>query len=224
MPQSQGPAGPAGRVRHSRRPIILAGVAVAALGSGAGVAFAATSGPSSPAPASVAVAAPSPSPSVQQPAGRPGWHWSGHPGARAGFGPGSFRRPGSSFGPGSRFAPRGGLFGVLHGQLVVVKPGGGYKTVDFQRGKVTAVSDNSITLMSADGFSKTYAVLSSTIIDAQRGGISSVKVGNQATVLATVSGGTATATRIADATLLQPGRVPFGSPGSHSGQARGTAG
>ena len=123
-----------------------------------------------------------------------------------------------------RGAPRGGLFGVLHGQLVVVKPGGGYKTVDFQRGKVTAVSDNSITLMSADGFSKTYAVLSSTIIDAQRGGISSVKVGNQATVLATVSGGTATATRIADATLLQPGRVPFGSPGSHSGQARGTAG
>lgn len=216
MSQPWGPAGPAGRGGRSRRPLILAGVAVAALGSGAGVALAATSGPSSPAaPASDVAAPPSPSPSGQQPAGRRGWHRFEHPGARPG--PGSFR-PRGDFGPG------GGLLRALHGQLVVAKPGGGYQTVDFQRGQVTAVSDNSITLKSADGFSKTYAVRSSTIIDAQRGGISSVKVGNQATVLATLSGGTATASRIADTTLLQAGRGPFGFPGRHSGQSGGTAG
>jgi hypothetical protein len=217
MSQAWGPAGPAGRGRRSRRPLILAGVAVAALGSGAGVALAATPGPSSPAgPASDIAASPSPSPSGQLPAGRQAWHRFGHPGARPGFGPGSFR-PGGGLGPG------GGLLGALHGQIVVAKPGGGYQTIDIQRGQVTAVSDSSITLKSADGFSKAYAVRSSTIVDAQRGGISSVKVGNQATVLATVSGGAATATRIADTTLLQAGR-PSGFPRGHSGQSGGTAG
>jgi len=210
MSQPWGPAGPAGRGRRSRRPFILAGVAVAALGSGAGVALAATSGPSSPAaPASEVAASPSPSPFGQHPQGRPAWRGFGHPGARPGFGPGPFHR--GVFGLGR------GLLGALHGQIVLAKPGGGYQTVDIQRGQVTAVSDSSITVKSTDGFSQTYAVLSSTIIDAQRGGISSVKVGNQAVVLATVSGGRATATRIADTTLLQAGRAQFVFPGMHSG-------
>jgi hypothetical protein len=196
------PIGPMSLRAWSRRPYVLAGVAVVALLGGAGAALAST-GSGSPAGSPSAVAAsPAPSPTQQ---GRPG------PG-----GPG-FRR----FGAGAGF---GGLFGALHGQFVVAKPGGGYETVDVQSGQVTAVSTTSITLKSADGFSKGYAVASSTVVDAQRDGIGSVKVGNQVTLLASVSGSTATATSITDLTLLPRGHAGFGfgrpssgGPGSGSG-------
>jgi hypothetical protein len=102
-------------------------------------------------------------------------------------------------GPGFAF---GGLFGAVHGQFVVPKSGGGYQTIDTQRGSVTAVSATSITIRSGDGFVKTYQVTSSTNVDAQRDGIGTVKTGNQAAVVATVSGNTATAVRILDITLL----------------------
>src|SRR6266581_6825937 len=58
------PARPAGGGRRLPRPLILAGVAVAALGSGAGIAFAATSSGATAAASATSVAAsPSPSPS-----------------------------------------------------------------------------------------------------------------------------------------------------------------
>jgi len=96
----------------------------------------------------------------------------------------------------------GGLFGAVHGQFVVPKSGGGFQTVDTQRGSVTAVSATSITVKSADGFIKTYQVMSSTNVDAQRNGIGSVKTGHQVVVMATDSGGTATAVSILDFSLL----------------------
>jgi hypothetical protein len=181
------PIGPVSLRSWSRRPYILAGVAVVALLGGAGAALAATtsSGPSTA--SSVAAGTPSPSPTPSGPSRR-GFHR---------FGPGGFG-----------FA--GGLFGALHGQLVVTKPGGGYQTVDVQNGQVTAVSSTSITLKSADGFTKSYTVTGSTLVDAQRAGIGSVKVGHQATVLATVSGAAVTATSINDLTLLQQGHAGFG--------------
>jgi len=183
------PIGPVSLRSWSRRPYILAGVAVAALLGGAGAALAATNSgaPSGPPSAAAATPAPSPAPSRQPGPPGPGFHR---------FGPGGF-----GF---------GGLFGALHGQLVVAKPGGGYQTIDVQSGQVTAVSTTSITVKSTDGFTKSYAVTSSTLVDAQRDGIGSVKVGNQVTMLATVSGSTATATSIADLTLLQQGHGGFG--------------
>jgi len=185
------PIGPLTLRAWSRRPYVLAGVAVVALLGGAGAALAST-GSGSPAGSPSAVAAsPAPSPTQQ---GRPG------PGAPGGPG---FRR----FGAGAGF---GGLFGALHGQFVVAKPGGGYETVDVQSGQVTAVSTTSITLKSADGFSKGYTVAGATIVDAQRDGIGSVKAGNQVSVVATVSGSTATATNVADMTLMQGSRSHFG--------------
>ena len=89
----------------------------------------------------------------------------------------------------------------------------------MQRGSVTAVSTSSITVKSADGFTKTYQVTSSTLVDAQRDGIGSVKDGHQVLVLAKVSGSTATATSIQDLSLLRAGLpLPGGSnPGSTSG-------
>ena len=98
----------------------------------------------------------------------------------------------------------------MHGQFVVPKSGGGYQTIDTQRGSVTAVSATSITVKSADGFSKTYQVVSSTNVDAQRNGIGTVKTGHQVAVTATVSGSTATAASILDFNLLP---AMHGGPG-----------
>jgi hypothetical protein len=182
------PIGPMSLRSWSRRPYILTGVAVAALLGGAGAALAATNSPGAPASPTAAAATPAPSPGSSGLPPGPGFH-----------------RFGGGFGFGF-----GRLFGALHGQFVVAKPGGGYQTVDMQTGQVTAVSTTSITLKSADGFTMSYTVISSTLVDAQRDGIGSVKVGNQATVLATVSGSTATAASVNDLTLLQQGHAGFG--------------
>jgi hypothetical protein len=159
------------------RPLILAGVAVVALLGGAGVAMAATSG----SPASGTAASPAGG-TVASPSARPAYPHQGRPG---GFGFGF-----------------GGPFGAVHGQFVVPKSGGGYQTIDTQRGAVTAVSATSITVKSADGFVKTYQVVSSTNVDAQRDGIAAVKTGHQVAVTATVGGSTVTASSILDFTLL----------------------
>ena len=168
-----------GNRRLPGRPLIIAGVAVAALLAGAGVAMAATSGsPASGAaafPAGGAAASPSPS-------ARPASPHQGRPG---GFG----------------FA-FGGPFGAVHGQFVVPRSGGGYQTIETQRGAVTAVSATSVTVKSADGFVKTYQVVSSTNVDARRNGIAAVRIGHQVAVTATDGGSTATAVSILDLNLL----------------------
>jgi hypothetical protein len=196
------PIGPLILRSRSRHPYIVAGIAVAALLAGGGAALAAT-GTGTPTGTPSAVAArPTPSPTAKPGKFGSGHHWGG-PGSGGGF-----------FG--------GGFFGAVHGQFVVGKSGGGYQTVDVQTGKVTAVSTTSITLKSADGFTQTYVITSSTLVDAQRDGIGSVKVGNQASLLATVSGSTATATSIQDLTLLQQGRSSFGYPGQGGSDNSGT--
>jgi hypothetical protein len=186
------PIGPMSLRNPTRRPYLLAGVAAAALLAGGGATLAAGSS-GTPAAAQNAVTA-NPVP-VASP-GQPGRHH-------------NFRR--------GAFSP----FGMVHGQFVIAKSGGGYQTVDVQDGQVTAVSTTSITLKSSDGFTKTYVVTSSTMVDAQRDGIGSVKVGNQASVFATVSGSTVTATNVADLTLLQQDHQGFGSwHGSGGGGAQ----
>jgi hypothetical protein len=193
------------RVRPSR-PVITAAVAVTALLSGAGVALAATSSPSTPQRASaarMAAATPSPPPSPSR--------------CQIKLPPHGFRVPEPAFAFPGPLGPVGfGMLGAIHGQFVAPKQGGGYQTIDTQRGTVTAVSTNSITVKSSDGYTKTYQVTSSTIVDAQRGGIASVKTGQTVSVLATVSGSAATATRIADfAALPKSFQVPrIVKPGS----------
>ena len=190
----------------SRRVAVLAGVIAVGVLAGAGVAVAATSSPS---PAPTPTASP-PAPSA--PSARPPSHalppkgvWRIH-GAPGPFGP-AFAGPGLL---------GGGLFGAVHGTVVVPKSGGGYQTIAFQNGKVTAVSGTSITLRSADGYSHTYQVTSSTMVNAQRDGIGSIKNGNQVMVDATVSGSTTTAVRIVDLSLLQQRLHSFfgGAPGA----------
>ena len=175
-------------LQGSRRFAIMAGVVTLGVLAGAGVAVAATSSSGQPTAAG-ASASPSPSPSVR-PSFPPKGAWRMLP---PGGGPFAFAGPGAL----------GGLLGAVHGTVVVPKPGGGYQTVAFQNGKVTAVSSTSITLHSADGYSHTYQVTSSTLVNARRDGIGSIKAGNQVVVTATVSGSTDTATRIIDVSLLQ---------------------
>ena len=169
-----------GTRRLPGRPLILAGVAVTALLAGAGVAMAATSG--SPASGTAAASPAGGTVATPSPSARPASPHQGRPG---GFG----------------FA-FGGPFGAVHGQFVVPRSGGGYQTIDTQRGSVTAVSATSITVKSADGFVKTYQVVSSTNVDARRNGISTVKTGHQVAVTATDGGSTAAAVSILDFNLL----------------------
>jgi hypothetical protein len=110
----------------------------------------------------------------------------------------------------------GGPMAIVHGQAVLAKRGGGYQMIDYQRGAVTAVSMGSITVKSTDGFTQTYAVTGSTIVGAQRGGIGSITSGDQASVIATVSGKTVTATKIIDWTQIQHSHSQFGlGSGAH---------
>lgn len=85
---------------------------------------------------------------------------------------------------------------LLHGEFTVEGKGGTPTNVAEQRGIVNAVSSTSITLTSTDGFNHVYVVDSSTRVrvNGQKGSISGVKTGQDATVLAKVSGATDTAT------------------------------
>jgi hypothetical protein len=190
------------RLRSRRRPLVVAGIAVLGLLGGAGAALATTGSRTAPPSASAVAANPSPSPTPTPAAGVPRW--------RSGQGARGFGAAGGMFGA------AGGMFGTVHGQIVVARPSGGYETVDIQTGQVTAVSATSITLKSADGFAHAYAITGSTMVDAQRDGIGSVKVGNQVSLSATVAASTATAVSIQDITLIQQGRQAFSHPGSAS--------
>jgi hypothetical protein len=112
-------------------------------------------------------------------------------------------------GPGGRFGPFGGVGGnVVHGEFVVPKDNG-FETLDVQTGKVTDVSSSSITVVSDDNFSKTYAVTADTLVNSARDGIGSIKTGNTVRITATVSGSTATAGDIVDVTTIQNERPKF---------------
>jgi hypothetical protein len=86
---------------------------------------------------------------------------------------------------------RGGMFRrIEHGQLTL-QTRTGDRTVDLQRGKVTAVSPTSISVESPDGFTATYAVTSATKVRVARtlGSIAGVHDGDRVFVVA--SGGKA---------------------------------
>ena len=106
-------------------------------------------------------------------------------------------------GPGQGLRHRGefGMGGALHGEFVVPKDGGGYQTVATQRGEVTAVSKDSITVKSDDGYSRIYILTEDTLVNAARDGIDDVKVGNTVQVTAVVADGKATASSVNDGTV-----------------------
>lgn len=121
--------------------------------------------------------------------------------------------------PGRRFGGFGGGMGfggmgfggnVVHGTYTVGDGNGGYKTVEVQIGKASAVSSTSITVTSADGYVHTYVVSASTVVDSQRDGIASVTSGDTVDLQATTSAGKDTATNVVDTTKIGSSRSGFG--------------
>ena len=195
-------SGPPPRRRYGH-PLTLLAVTGVALLAGAGGAAIATSGSSSPATADSASSQASPSPSASVPARPPSAH------GPAAQGPG---RGGGFFGGGFSGAP-------VHGTLVVPASGGGYETEDIQRGKVTAISSSSVTVVSPDKYAKTYQVTGSASVNAGNAGLSTVKVGDQVSVTAVVHGSKASVTSIIDLSRLSNGG--FGPGGGSQGQPSG---
>lgn len=184
--------------RRMSRPRRVALAAAAGLGIALGAAgIAAAAGDSTPSPS------PSPGASTQSaPAPAP---------------PG----PGMRHGYGDRARGGVGPRGAVRGEYVVPE-GTGWRTVAFQRGAVTAVSSTRLTVTSKDGYSKTYVLTPSTMVNAGRDGIGSVKTGEQVAVVATVKGGTATAVDVRDLTQLQAHRKELGpTPGNRRRTAPG---
>lgn len=172
-----------------RRSRIGTGIAIAAVTIGAlgiaGTAYAANASNS-----------PSPAPSDSQGYGPR----AGQPGGMMGGQPGGMKRDGDGrHGRGMGL----GLGQALHGSGVVAKEGGGYQTVDVQRGVVTAVSADSITVKSEDGFTATYVVTADTLVNAQKDGIASVKVGDEVGVHAVENAGKKDAVQIRDRTQMK---------------------
>jgi hypothetical protein len=195
----------------SRRSRVGTGVAVAAVAIGAlgiaGTAYAASASTS-----------PSPSPST------PGYggHSNGQNGTNPNGGVPGFGGPANGMpgrGPGGprdgdhgMRGPGMGLglgMGAIHGSFVTPKQGGGYQTVDTQRGKVTAVSSTSISVTSEDGFTATYVVTADTLVNAQRDGIASIKVGDEVGVVGLENAGSTTAVQIVDRTQMGAGWKKF---------------
>ena len=107
---------------------------------------------------------------------------------------------GGTGGPGGMGGPGGGLMSeALHGEYVVSDGNGGYTTELLQNGEVTAVSDTSITAKSEDGYTKTYTIDSDTVVGNGSADLSSIETGDEVTIVASVSGDTATADSLAEA-------------------------
>ncbi len=114
---------------------------------------------------------------------------------------------------------------VLHGVFTVKAPSGSYVTEETQVGTVSSVSQSSITVKSADGYSQTYAVTSSTVVDSQAGGIGAVAQNDSVRITAETQSGSETATSIVDTTKIGASRQAFGlgaPPSSSSTSASGT--
>lgn len=111
------------------------------------------------------------------------WDSSGDSAAHNGAAPG-FGGPGGPGGPGDTER-------TLHGESVVSDGKGGFRTELTQTGSITAASDASITVRSADGYSHTYVLDADTRRPHQP-----LQNGQQVTVRATEASGASDATAV----------------------------
>jgi len=106
----------------------------------------------------------------------------------------------------------GGLMSALHGDFTVSE-NGSVVTERLQTGEITAVSATSITAKSTDGYTQTYVINSSTLVDNGDEQVSALKTGTTVTIIAKLSGDAGTATTISDQAAAA-GRGGFGGPGA----------
>ena len=85
---------------------------------------------------------------------------------------------------------------ALHGEVTMAGPK--HRVVVFQKGTVTAVADDSITVTSADGFRASYAVTGDTKVRVAKGdaAIDDVQTDTRVRVVASKDGDRSTARRI----------------------------
>jgi hypothetical protein len=95
--------------------------------------------------------------------------------------------------------------GHVRSETVLPGEDGEFRTVATQVGEVTEVSEDSVTVKSADGFSRAYTVDDETRVSAGRQGLTSLKTGDSVSVTANVEGEKATAEHVMDL-----GRGPVG--------------
>lgn len=155
---------------------------------------------------------PAPAPSTGTPPA-PGRMGAPGEGYRGRGGPG-FEGPGmGEHGKGGHMGGMRGMAGdALHGEFVTAKPGGGYQTVQVQRGTATAVSATSITVKSEDGFSRTYAVTKDTLVNAAKDGITTIAINDLVHVRALGAGDKAVASDVMDMTKMMANRDKFAPP------------
>lgn len=110
-------------------------------------------------------------------------------------------------GPGG---PAGPFGGALHGTFVV-RRGSAFQTMQFWRGKASNVSSTSLTVTSADNAAQTFSVSATTLVNAARDGIGSVKNGDQVVVLGR-GASQPEALQIQDLTTQQASRRQWGPP------------
>jgi hypothetical protein len=116
-----------------------------------------------------------------------------------------------------------GMRGAVHGEFTV-PDGTGWRTIAMQRGAVTDVSDTSLTVKSKDGYSRTYVITATTLVNAARDGIGSIKTGDEVGVMATVKDKTATAVDVRDISQIQSQRKDFGPPPGMMGKPQAPGG
>jgi len=95
----------------------------------------------------------------------------------------------------------------VHGEFVVADGSGAFTTMISQTGRITAISDTSVTARSDDGYSQTYVIPA-----ANPGGVTTVPpfvVNDEVTIRATRTGPTASVTTI---TYAQTRGGPAGPP------------
>lgn len=186
MEQEPNPYDPERSPRRVSRFALAAGAAALLALTGAGIAFA-VSGPSKSSAASGPTSTSAPTSASTLPV-RP------HMKGPRGFGP--------MFGPGVG----GGR--VIHGDYTIQTPSG-HEEVLVQTGTVSDVSSTSITITSSDGYSHTYVVAPTTVVDAQANGISTIQKNDQVQLQAVVQSGKDTATNIVDTTKIGDSRKGF---------------
>jgi hypothetical protein len=182
MQDERNPYEPGHGPRRLSRLAIGVGVAAFLAMAGAGLAFAG-SGPSKPSAASDPTSTSTSTPPVKP-----------HLKGPRGFGP--------------AFGPRLGGGRVIHGDYTIETPSG-HEEILVQSGTVSAVSSTSITIASIDGFTHTYSVVPTTVVDAQANGINTVQPKDQVDLRAVVQSGKDTATNIVDITKIGSSRKGF---------------
>jgi hypothetical protein len=90
----------------------------------------------------------------------------------------------------------------VHAEVVLAKDGGGTQTVLVQKGSVTEVSGNGVTVKSSDGFTTSYTVNGDTKVKAESDKIDSVAKDEEVVVISPKSGDAHTATVLVDLTDL----------------------